>query len=765
MTDNSPWTELSRMKQQQVAADQEEDVLMSSDEDHLDNDSKSLIDHSKNGKEDSRATCSVLESDDEDDDITIFIRQEFPGAVLYAVFGLCMTLVSVSLLLLYYHPHQSVVESSRSNDHQTANLLPVWQTMLEYQIPVLQNLMHASLLGACATLVALRGDVVWVFFVRNVAFFWLPKALSYVLMDLYTISAEVEMDDSTMSIGLLELYGPRVVVAIVMAGTCALVLLYLEPMMWTVRGMVVDRVGIGFPRRRVGMAQTESDIFWADVIYYASGLLQVSAVLFSLVSFRQWFHRQGECSSTIGEDFSASMTAPEHLLMHLEHSYIEGAHEAFLLALIALAATYPCHAASVGGALLVSAWRLLSVMGYWIHLHIHWTASIRDHWSLIYILLEVAALIPIFVGSTILGMRCLRRLELNTSSPTVRAPVTLSQIAMSDSSCDTKDDGDDNRLCYTDQQRRGALLLWRGSQALLTEYTLESLILLGNLSVGSTIEQRVYKWGMHVVVIYVFCTIMSVPTPKVYRVTRMLLVVMCPVGSLLALRQFYQIISRVDREEQDLHSVTVAGLFLWRAVCGGVQTAGVSILKTTKPRGVAANSDDVETVLTSETSHEGVVPTPTESPLTSDRSRALRALFGFYLPAMIASVWFIAVHGNGNAAGLSPTIPAESCASSHAGEALLNQNWPAMSFFFHFGLVTVLFAADGLSFASFPSSLMIAELFAAHVALLISIHLSTDLVQNGIGGVHATLAQSMTLILWACTSAYLALSLHCYRKA
>jgi hypothetical protein len=52
---------------------------------------------------------------------------------------------------------------------------------------------------------------------------------------------------------------------------------------------------------------------------------------------------------------------------------------------------------------------------------------------------------------------------------------------------------------------------------------------------------------------------------------------------------------------------------------------------------------------------------------------------------------------------------------------MLAKNWPGMGLFFHFGLLLIIFASDGISSRpSYKPGLAVASLFSCHLALLLT---------------------------------------------
>jgi len=107
---------------------------------------------------------------------------------------------------------------------------------------------------------------------------------------------------------------------------------------------------------------------------------------------------------------------------------------------------------------------------------------------------------------------------------------------------------------------------------------------------------------------------------------------------------------------------------------------------------------------------------------------------------------------------VSSLIPTDSCAAMKM-DFVLNKNWPGLGLFFHFGMLIVIGAVDGLSTGSpsYKPSLAIASLFAGHVTLLIFVSLSWDVLQTDCWEVLsvADVLRRMVLLLWMVASGYL----------
>jgi hypothetical protein len=314
---------------------------------------------------------------------------------------------------------------------------------------------------------------------------------------------------------------------------------------------------------------------------------------------------------------------------------------------------------------------------------------------------------------------------------------TLSQIAASDR--------------YSPRQNWGARLLCVGTAALLLEFTFECVAMLRQHFVGTGMTHDVWKWGMHVCSIYLFCAIMSVETPSIYSRTRLLLAIACPLGSLVGLWQLWTLSQYAEDGMDDPWTLLVACLFGLRILCGLTQTLGLIILQDTEP-------------VTNVVSDYCKVP---DHELASSQRQATFALYKLYLPTFVAFVVGVALTSNCSEPMISMMIPSESCSATKM-DFVLNQNWPGLGLFFHFGMLIVVGAVDGLSTGSpsYRPSLAIACLFAGHVACLIFVSFAWDVLQTDGWDILSLsdVMRRMVLFLWMVASGYLFVCLHRHWK-
>ena len=314
--------------------------------------------------------------------------------------------------------------------------------------------------------------------------------------------------------------------------------------------------------------------------------------------------------------------ADSSLLPYFVTAYSESAHGCFLLAVLQAASIYHNDVGSVAVAAVVTAWRWLVSLASFVYI-VTTTRTIPVA-SIFFTVTECLTMIPILAASLHLLRRacfpsdntnyihvddnnnngnsdddksdvesdnkmqivvvelendglmkqrqekeCSRVPGSNTSIVRFRC-TTVSQIAASGR--------------YTPRQKRGARALSFGSIGLLIGLTLESVLLLSQSLVGSNFSHDIYKWGMHVSVMYLFCCHMSVEPVTLYRTcTRPLLALACPVGALLALWQLSILFQTGAQDDDDPWSVTVGFLFVFRAACQLLQTVGVFLLNDAEP--------------------------------------------------------------------------------------------------------------------------------------------------------------------------------------
>ena len=358
---------------------------------------------------------------------------------------------------------------------------------------------------------------------------------------------------------------------------------------------------------------------------------------------------------------------------------------------------------------------------------------------------------------------------------------TTFQIASSSSSTP-------QQALYTRRQRYGATLLSYGSLVLLVGMTLESIVLQSQSWLYMNhAKYDLYKWGLHLSVMFTFCTVMcvNVGLDNYERYSRPILLLACPAGSLVAAYQWYDLILG---NQTDILSITVRWLFVIRCVCGIVQTGGAYLLNTLQQHhhhhhhqcattlslssSSSANDDDEDgdhdlgTDSSDEEHHDtdeattvvSFVAEPTTNhhqPIHQRRLlRDLHArinilLYYLFIPIMIVFIALsVSRHEQPDACfvepNLSPMIPSTmsfSCSDNMSNSTtsmsdnsnkgggmgfMLMPNIPGLGMYFHFGLVLLLFIYDGIqrTVPTYTPSLFLATVSAYHLAIL----LGTDLL-------------------------------------
>jgi hypothetical protein len=230
-----------------------------------------------------------------------------------------------------------------------------------------------------------------------------------------------------------------------------------------------------------------------------------------------------------------------------------------------------------------------------------------------------------------------------------------------------------------------------------------------------------------------------------------LLAIACPVGSLVGLWQLWTLSQYAEDGMDDPWTRLVACLLGLRILCGLTQTLGLIILQDTKP------VTDVVSNYCKAPDHE----------LASSQRRANFALYKLYLPSFVAFVVGVAVTSNCSEPMVSTMIPSESCSATKM-DFVLNQNWPGLGLFFHFGMLIVIGAGDGLSTGSpsYRPSLAIACLFAGHVAGLLFVSFAWDVLQTDGWDVLSVpdVLRRLVLFLWMVASGYLFMCLRRHWK-
>ena len=160
---------------------------------------------------------------------------------------------------------------------------------------------------------------------------------------------------------------------------------------------------------------------------------------------------------------------------------------------------------------------------------------------------------------------------------------------------------------YSSRQQYGAKLLSYGSLVLWIGMTLESMVLQSqSLLFINHAKYDLYKWGLHLCVMFTFTTVMcmNVGDMSYYeRYSRPILLLACPAGSLIAMYQSYNLWNNTSH--MDIMSSIVLILFILRCICGIIQTMGVYLLNTVRTQQQQPHQYCATTVsLSSSNSHD-----------------------------------------------------------------------------------------------------------------------------------------------------------------
>ena len=642
---------------------------------------------------------------EEVDVISKCIRDGVMGLGLISVLAVstCMATVSILLILQYQMSPVSsfsgdqqciaVVAASRFFSNSTSQF-PLWADLMAQQIQIIQNLVHASLLGGAGLVAAYRGDLVWLYFARNCCFYFGLAALAYHALDLWRGNARTSF-----------------VVSAILALCCMVAFVRLELVRYEVN-QLVERYTMGheanYPKY---LPSTRPQLVKTRIISRLTDCLQGAAIVFTI-----W-----TTASAIREEDCNSQTR----VGLLEMSYRLGAHQAFLLSLLFLVTTFPGDQSCVGGAIICSGWRLTLALSYLVPLLTSQKFTDRDVVSLINVSIELVLMSPILVIALLLYQENSESLLWTTRSTAVKYS-RLHEKVDDDNDDDCSDDGSDTpdpehirRIQslsmlqisksdhFSSSQRSGAFLVWISSACLLAGMTAECFMLLQSGNGIDGLGAEVYQWGMHICAMYLFCTHMSVNSPAVYKRARWLMAIACPGGTAVAAWQVWVLFSN-KTTDVDKATLLASGLFIVRAMCGVGQCIGICLLSSIEP--------ESKTSLSEKESSGGL-----ESELENRLKRTSFILYYVFIPSL-----FLNVVGEGYFAScgqplLSPTTPG--CIQDFF---LLAKSWPGFGTFFHFGGLLVIFASDAVLQASYPPSLAIASLFSAHATILVA----ADLVIN-----------------------------------
>lgn len=745
--------------------------------------------------DDGDSSVSFSSSPNNDDPFSAIVRQKAGGLALVAVLLLSSCLAANAVILAWqFHQKQLAIHHEQdaegvdtrattdipsytgvcSSSASNSTARPLWRSLLEIEMTFLTNLIHAALLAATALVVAYRGDVIWLLFVRNCAFYWTPVALLY-------FASDVDKNSSGGGLRLLST-----------ATFAALSLVVLLTYGTTCRAI----------RRKVTEETTHLRLA-SHTLHYTSVFLQITTLTYFTITGSQWFRLLADCRHErhLVHTPMPAQVFPGGDFAPFVMAYSETAHSAFLLALFQQAAMYPTHTACVAGAAMTAAWRLAVATASLLHIAATWQhGSQRDMYSAAFTVTEVVSMIPVLLAASWLlltaGQTKLPQLvptssmhgcepeENPRSKVQKRMEKKMDCVAFAENHDDEGDfyhvelgqyvpqamdelmkaDAVSRFQCVTlsqiasseqfsNRQRWGAWTLSLGSIGLLVEMTIESAIHLSQTFIGTNAEHNIFQWGMHACVMYAFCTSMCAVSSYVYQRARPLLAVACPAGSIIAIWQLSVLIAGEGAVTEDPWSMAVAVFFVWRAICGVVQTVGVLVLNHTAP------SDCRPTLIRAAPTLED------EAIMESTRVMATRAFYMIFMPVFVTYVLFSTSSGNCSAPMISPMLPQAKEGSCMAADMdlMLKQNKPGLSLFFHFGLVTVMFAHDGLckSLPTYKPSLLIACLWVGQTSLLILVALLWDMLQTQFWSSLSTedVIRRVLLAMWSLTAGYLAFCL------
>ena len=632
-----------------------------------------------------------------DDIFSVTVRAGIQGTGLVFVVAIAVLMGIVSIIMvLQYQPITTYTNSQDVGECNTVLAKPFWADLLGAQIPILQNLIHASLLGGSGFVAAYRGDLIWLFFARNCAFFFGLAAFSFLLVDCVSLSTQGATFELILRLTICLLFTVTTFVAFGM-------LEYTQRRVRRIQnGPFEDRKSDArFP---LYVAETTGQYQKANFIHFLATLVQIVAIFYTLTTTMTYVY-SAQCHSNQTQAMNQSKMA---LIAPFEMAYGLGAHQAFLLSLLFLASTFPKCRSSVGGAILASSWRLLLALSFIVNLTVVQSFDVsntRQGAALLFCTVEATLMVPILVTALLLFR------ETQQGDRTKNVSYVQVETNEDDGS---KGNLDNNELSGCDhgfpcqsllqiaslpqlseRQRQGAYTLWSSTMCLLVELTFECVLLLSQSGLGSA--QSVYIWGMHVCAMYLFISHMSMSCPEVYQRARILLFIACPAGSLISLWQIWHLCRKFSYDYITL--IIVASVFT-KGLLGVFQTIGLIQLDSLP-------SDHVESSKTGG-----------GNDLFKLVPHVRKLLFWFYIPCL-------AFFGGAVSTLSTCTLPLISSTTLHGNcQTLdgftLSQNWPGLGLFFHFGGLLVIFTSDGLelSSASYPPSLVVGSLFTCHIGLL-----------------------------------------------
>ena len=223
---------------------------------------------------------------------------------------------------------------------------------------------------------------------------------------------------------------------------------------------------------------------------------------------------------------------------------------------------------------------------------------------------------------------------------------------------------------------------------------------------------------MHVCVMHIFCAVMCVETPFIYHKARKLLFAACPSGSAVALIQMRTMLQYTTDIRSDVFAQLIVCLLSIRALSGFIQVLGLFHLKHLEELpSKQSDTDHLETE---------------RKDIHTRLWQLQRVLWGCYVPIMLIYIATFSMLGNCSPPLISKSLYPGECTESGFTDFALAQNWPGLGLVFHYGMIIVIFAANGAraSAPTYRPSLMIASLFSFHVSALIFIDLGYDAYQT-----------------------------------
>lgn len=635
----------------------------------------------------------VKPGDDFNDIFSITVRNGIKGIGLYSVIATACLMAAVSIVLLLQHEPTTSFNKKNQDNSKYSNMTakPPWADILEAQIHVLQNLVHASLLGGAGFVAAYRGDMVWLFFARNCAFYFGLAATSYLVVDFMSLLKYGGSFDLIL----------RLIICFFFTLSTGVALFTLEHTRQVVRRIQIahfnGRTTDGTFPMPPHVPDTVGQYSKAKFMHFISSLVQAVSVFYTISTTMEYLSSEYCQPTEVADMLNSVRIAP------FEMAYGLGAHLSFLLSLVFLASTFPKCKSSVGGAIIASGWRLLLALSYILNIVCVQSFDKNDRrqiTALLYSVVDAILMLSILVTAGLL----LREIQSKFPSYTL---VDVTETNTKEYSGNIESFADNG--CFecasllqiaalptmSDRQRQGAYALWLSSVCLFCTMTLECILLLGQL--GTFSAEIAYVWGMHVCAMFFFVSHMSISCCDVYRRARMLLFVACPSGSMIALWQLWRLSSSLS---SDCYTVGNAILLVLRALLGLIQTFGLIRL------------DSIPSTLDMIGAREAVQFEDQLVPFVR------KLLYLVYVPCLAVYVTVVASFSSFALPLISLPAPSESCHASNG--FMLAQHWPGLSLAFHFGGLLVIFASDGLSpnRSSYPPSLVIATLFAFHIGVL-----------------------------------------------